>query len=104
MAVKGNTGWNFCKGRKKNRGSGGELGESPRSNTTAGLALHGPSTTTTIVIKRASPADVIEDFLCSRHTTLGALCELTHLSVTEEVSYWKLEVDVHGWNNQRLTF
>ena len=71
------------------------MGETINSNTTAGLELCGSSTTTTIV-PTTSPTDVIEDFLCSRQTTLG-----THLRVTGDT---ESEVDVQRWNNQRLTF
>ena len=60
------------------------------SNTTASLELHGCSTTTTIVITLPPATDVIEDFLCSRQTTLRA-----HLRVTGDT-----ESQV---NNQRLT-
>ena len=69
------------------------MGETINSNTTASLELRGSSTTTTIVT--TSPTDVIEDFLCSRHTTLRA-----HLRVTGDT---ESQVDVHRWNNQRLT-
>ena len=71
------------------------MGETINSNTAAGLELCGSSTTTTIVLT-TSPTDVIEDFLCSRQTTLG-----THLRVTGDT---ESEVDVHRWNNQSLTF
>ena len=69
------------------------MGETINSNTTASLELRGSSTTTTIVT--TSPTDVIEDFLCSRQTTLRA-----HLRVTGDT---ESQVDVHRWNNQRLT-
>lgn len=69
--------------------------ETINSNTTASLELRGSSTTTTIVTTTTSPTDVIEDFLCSRQTTLRA-----HLRVTGDT---ESQVDVHRWNNQRLT-
>ena len=69
------------------------MGETINSNTTASLELRGSSTTTTIVT--TLPTDVIEDFLCSRQTTLRA-----HLRVTGDT---ESQVDVHRWNNQRLT-
>lgn len=60
------------------------------SNTTTEISeLRGSSTTTTIVITLPPAADVIEDFLRSRPTTLRA-----HLRVTG----YKSQV-----NNQRLT-
>ena len=71
------------------------MGETINSNTTASLELRGSSTTTTIVTT-TSLTDVIEDFLCSSQTTLRA-----HLRVTGDT---ESQVDVHRWNNQRLTF